>query len=138
MLGPLISKLAPFDVILRRIGPTSEDAVIRQTWPPFVAIRIRVSRESLRHETDLGVRAHAALKIRIENAINTGPIVDGNALGVFAIGIGRTPFQRRRAVARVKEVVCPAKNVFGPQLPDLGEQLLTVFHRGVVWFVATK
>src|SRR5437870_9713153 len=67
VLGPLINQLTPLRIILRRIGPTSENLVILSRRRPMMLIRLRLDREILRHETNLHIGPNAALKIGIEN-----------------------------------------------------------------------
>src|SRR5262245_25355665 len=69
MFRPLINQLAPLGVILRRVGPTSENLIVLSRWRPMMLIRIRFDRKVLRHETNLHVWPDALLKVGIEDAI---------------------------------------------------------------------
>ena len=88
MFHPLINKLLPLRVILRRIRPASHNLFVTYTRIPNVLIGLRMNRHRFRHETDLRKRSHSGIAIRIEDTIQNRPVVDRIARCVFAINSG--------------------------------------------------
>ena len=105
---------------------------------PLVLIRVRLGRERLRHEANLDERLHLALDVRVENPIDDRPVVHGTAIRVFRVGVRRSPFQRRRSIARRQQVVDSDVHGNRAQRGKLGQQLPPVRHVGVVRFVVTE
>src|SRR5262249_11197529 len=75
---------------------------------------------------------------RVEDTIDDGPVVLGTAGRVLRIGVGRSPFERRRAVAAREQVVGADEHRHRAQLRDLREELLPVLHVGVVRLVVAE
>src|SRR6185295_20191627 len=95
--------------------------VVGKTGAPFVLIRLRLSRERLRHETNLRVRPKAARKIRVENAVNDAPVVSGPAHGIFVIRASRTPLECRSAVTRREQIVGAEIDLRTAEFAEVGE-----------------
>ena len=105
---------------------------------PVVLVRLRLGRQRFGHEADLDERLHLALDVSVEDAIDDRPVVDRPAGGVFSVGVGRSPFQRRRAVAGRQQVVRADEHGDGTERRQLREQLLAVLHVGVVRLVVAE
>src|SRR5262249_43409705 len=88
MIRPSKPQVGPLAVVLRRERPACVDLFISGTGPPVVLIRLRPSREVLGHETDLHVGSYGPRTVRVENAIQDGPVVNGMSLGICAVGAG--------------------------------------------------
>ena len=106
----------------------------------------------------MSVGFDAAGEISVEDAIDDGPIVDRFAVGVFAVGAGRAPFEGWSAIAGAEEVVGAEvdlggrrlgirgwglgagdwKGGAGAELAEFGDELLAVFHVGVVRLVGAE
>ena len=135
---PLIHQLSPLRVIGRWVGPTRVDAVVLDARRPLVLIRVRLRRERLRHEANLDERLHLALDVRVENPVDDRPVVHGTAIRVFRVRVRRSPFQRRRSIARRQQVVNSDVHGNRAQRGELGQQPPPVRHVGVVRFVVTE
>ena len=105
VLRPLVDEVAPLLEILRGVGPAGVDLVVLRGRRPRVLVGLRLHRHRLRHEADLDVRLDAALEIRVEDAVDDGPVVDRLAAGILGVGVGRAPLERRRAVAGDEQAV---------------------------------
>ena len=66
---PLVDQLAPFRVVLRRIGPAGEDLVVPGRGRPAMLVRLRLHGELPRHEADLHVRLDAAFEVGVEDPV---------------------------------------------------------------------
>ena len=70
-----------------------------------MAIRLGMSRERFRHETDFHERLDARDVKCVEYLIEDGPAVDGLPDCIFRIDIRRSPLQRSRSVAGSQQIV---------------------------------
>jgi len=138
MFRPLINQLRPLRVVLRWIRPARVNFVVARLRRPRVLIRLRLDRKLLRHETNLRVRPHAAFKIRVEDTVHDGPVVDRSALGILAIRAGGTPLQRRRPIAGREQVVRAKEDLLRRELAEFADQLLPVLHVGVIRLVRAE
>jgi hypothetical protein len=64
-----------------------------------------MGRKRLRHEPHLYQRLDSFFTKRIEDPVNDAPIVNWLSIRILGVGIGRTPFQRRRSIPRGQQVV---------------------------------
>ena len=103
--NPLVDELAPLRVVLRRIRPAGVDVVVVVARASSRADTAAACRQRLRHEADLDERLHLALDVGVEDAIDDRPVVDRPAVRVFGVGVGRSPLEGGRAVARRQQVV---------------------------------
>ena len=138
MFGPLENQLGPLGVVLGRISPAGVNLVVLRERGPVMLIRLRLHGKFLGHETDLRIRLHAAREVGVEDAIHNRPVVDGFAIGILAIGPGRTPLQCGRAVARAEQTVGAEINRLRAQSTEFADELLPVLHVGVVRFIRTE
>src|ERR1700686_784082 len=76
MLRPLISQLFPLLIILGWICPAGEDLFVLRRRGPMMLIWIGLRRECLRHKSNLHVRPETSLTVRVEYAIENGPVVN--------------------------------------------------------------
>ena len=104
----------------------------------MVLIRLRMDGEILGHEPDFHVRFDSAFQIRVENVIKDRPVVNRIALRIFAVGACRTPLQRRRAVAGSQQIVRAEIHSLRRELAEFADQLLAVFHGGIIRFVGSE
>src|SRR5262245_31108701 len=100
MLRPLVDKLRPLLIVIRRIRPAGEDAVVIVARLPIVLVRLRMRRQIFGHEAYLGIGTHAALEIGVEDTIENRPVVRRFAVRILTVGAGRTPLERRSPIAR--------------------------------------
>ena len=105
---------------------------------PVVPVRLRLGRQRLGHEADLDERLHLAFEVGVDDAIDDRPVVDRLAVRVLGVGVGRSPLQRRRAVARRQQVVRADVDRHRAELGEFGQQLLAVLHVGVVRLVVAE
>ena len=77
-------------------------------------------------------------EIETEGGGARGPAVDGLAGGVFRVGVSAAPFEGRRAVTGVEEIMRAEKDVLGLQFAEGGEEFAAVLHRGVVGLVGAE
>src|SRR5258708_32288230 len=73
MTDKLKDKFGPFLIILGRVGPAGENRALRKT----VAVRLRMSRERLGHESDFDERVDSSGGEGIENTFQNLAIVEG-------------------------------------------------------------
>ena len=118
----------------RPAGGDAHHAGVREA----VAIGRRSGRQRLRHEAGLDERGDAGLDIGVEDAVEDGPRMDGPAGGVLRVGVGRAPFQRRRAVAGGEEIVGADIDGAGVERGELAEELPPVRHGRVVRLVIAE
>ena len=118
VLRPFVDQVAPLLVVLRGVGPAGVDLVVLRGRRPRVLVGLRLHRHRLRHEADLDVRLDAALEIGVEDAVDDRPVVDRLAAGIFGVGVGRSPLQRRRAVAGDQQAVGAEEAPLRRQLAD--------------------
>jgi hypothetical protein len=135
---PLKDQFRPLRVIARRVRPAGENRVVCLINRPFVAVRLRFDRERFGHKSDLDQRLHSTFDISVDDAVDDRPIVTWLAGGVFGIGVGRTPFERRRPVAGREQVVRPYVDWRGAERRKLREELLAVFHVSVIRLVIAE
>ena len=62
MLGPLVGQLAPLVVVLRRIRPAGVDFLVASPRRPRMLVRLWFGGHRFRHEADLHIRPHIALR----------------------------------------------------------------------------
>ena len=105
MLHPLVDQLAPTSRSPSADRPSRCRSLRSAPRRPLVLVRLGLDRKVLGHEADLRVGPHAALEIRVEDPVQNRPVVDRLSLGVFAVGAGRAPLERGRAVAGGQQVV---------------------------------
>ena len=137
----LIRELAPPGVVLRRIRPPGVDVVVVVARLPEMAIRLRMRRQRLRHESELHQRLHPALEVRVEDPIDDRPVVPRPARGVLGVRIRGSPLEGRHAVAAREQVVRAKVDLHSRTVADsaeLRDQLPAVLHRGVVRLVGTE
>jgi hypothetical protein len=103
-----------------------------------VLIRLGLDRHRLRHEPDLHVRLDAPLEIGVEDAIDNRPVVNRLPAGVLRVGVRRSPFERRRAIAGGQEIVRTEVDAFRRQLALIGDQLLAGRQVGVIGLVSSE
>src|SRR5439155_21765657 len=103
MADELEHKVRPLLVVLGGICPSRIDAANRFVRK-IMALRLGMSRERFRHETDF----HELLDARDvkwgEYLIEDGPAVDGLLGCILRIDIRRCPLQRRRSVAGSQQI----------------------------------
>ena len=100
--GPGPDERAPFRVVLGRVETA---AVQRVDARVLVRRRRRGGRHRLRHEGDLVERKRARARDGVHDPVHQRPAVDRVAGGVLGVGVGRPPFERRRAVPGVEQEV---------------------------------
>ena len=135
---PLVNQFRPFSVILRRIRPAGETDCCSLFERPMMLIRFRMGGQRLRHETDFHIRPDSLLAIGVKNPIQNRPVVNWVSLRILGIGAGRTPLERRRAVAAGQQIMRAEINLIGRQCAKFAEQFLSVRPGGVVRFVRAE
>ncbi len=138
MRRPGLDQVTPFLQILRRRSPAGDDQRGLVLRLPAVLVRPVIIGQRLGRESDLHQRHVAGFDIGVEDPVHDGPVVDRIAVGILAVGIGRAPFQRRRAVAAAEQVVRADPRRLGTKLGELSQQLLAVLRIGVVRLVIAK
>ncbi len=140
MARPLIDEFGPLLIRHGRGVPAAADQFVGKARPPAVLVGdvLCGRRQGLRHEADLQIRFDATRPVGVDNAVGDGPVVDGFPLCIFGIGIGAAPFEGRRAVARIQEIMGAEIDLFGPQTSQMTHQFAAVLHRGVVGLVGAE
>ena len=103
-----------------------------------MAIRLGMRRESLGHEAHFYKRLDSQFVKRVENAVQYRPAINRLAFSVLRVNIRRTPFQRRRPIPGVQQVVHANVDRHRTKLRKFAQQFLPVRRIGVVRFVVTK
>ena len=98
VLHPLKHQLSPFLIIVRWIGPASMQRIFA-TGNPGMLIRLRLAGQGFWHKANLHQRTQVAFTISVKDAVDERPVVMRHTIGIFSIGIGRTPFQGGRTIA---------------------------------------
>ena len=80
----------------------------------------------------------AACEIGVDDAIDHRPVVDRLAVAGLGVRIGAAPFECRRAVAGIQQVVRTEVDLAASQLAELDQQLAAVLHGGVVRLVGAE
>ena len=75
--------------------------------PPVMLVRHGPGRQRLRHEPHLDIGPDAARPICVEDPVDDRPVVARFAVGILGIGVGRSPFQRRFAIAGDQQAMHP-------------------------------
>jgi hypothetical protein len=107
--------------------PTSEDYIVRVRFVEQEGIRLyRVASQCLGSETNLSIRLYTSLQIRIEDAIDDGPIVDWIAVRVFGVGVRAAPFEPCSdfvdGVTGREQIVCSEVCLVWTQITELREE----------------
>ncbi len=92
----------------------------------------------LGHESNLDQRPDAGIAVGVKDAIDDRPVIDGLAVSVFGIRIGRSPFERAFAVSAGEQVVGADVDGDRAQRGEFVEQLLSVGAVGEVRLVVAE
>src|SRR5262249_42452804 len=104
----------------------------------IVAIGRRLDRKRLRQKPDSNQRLDLRLLVGIKNPVEDLPIINGTPRRVFRVSVGRSPLERRGAVAGAEEIVRPDVDRLRAERRKLVQQFLAVFHVGVVGLVVSE
>src|SRR6266850_5301715 len=143
MFRPFKDQVAPFFVIIGRIGPASKDFVISVTGTPIMLVGVGFGGKSLRHETNFDVRLHVPFLIGVEDFIQNFPIVSRLAGRIFIVSAGGTPFESSRAIAGSEKVVSAEIDGFwlsacDAEKAEVADEFFSIPHCGVVRFVRAE